>query len=149
MKRFFFYVWMILGLVGMSAVFVSCDDDDEGKEASSALVGYWCAVDKDYSYDGDPVTYYEIVVFESNGTFQQLYWDTQRLELDEEYGTYTYNVQTKQLTTNTLVGEKPGKYTLTARISGTTLMMLEPDGDSYSYERITYLEYQELMDRFF
>lgn len=148
MKRSLFYLLVLSCVFGVSKFLVSCDkDNDEG--SSSPLVGYWCDIEKNYGYDGNPVTYYEIAIFESNGTFREQYWNTRDMVLNEESGMYVYNKQTKLLTKNTLVGEKPGKYTLTAIVSGETLTMLEPDGDSYSYERLTFQEYRDLLEHAF
>lgn len=136
-----------MSLVSAVAVLSACDDkEDETSTSTSPLVGYWCNVDRDEGPDGSTLYFYEVFIFENNGSYRVQYWDSNDTEITEEYGTYTYNARSNELTTNTLVGEKPGKYTCTARISGQTLFIEEPDGDSYSYERITAQEYRELID---
>ena len=144
MKRSLYYLLFLSCLFVVSRLFVSCDKDEDGAQ-TSPLVGYWYD-----GYDGsgnEGFQEIEILIFKSDGTFLEQYWNTRDMVLNEESGTYVYNGQTKQLTTNTLVGEKPGKYTLTAKISGNVLAMLEPDGDSYSYERLTFQEYQDLLEQ--
>ncbi len=146
MKRSLYYLLFLSCLFVVSRLFVSCDKDEDGAQ-TSPLVGYWYD-----GYDGsgnEGLQEIEILIFKSDGTFLEQYWNTRDMVLNEESGTYVYNGQTKQLTTNTLVGEKPGKYTLTAKISGNVLAMLEPDGDSYSYERLTFQEYQDLLEQAF
>lgn len=146
MKKLLFWSIGLVCLAALSSALVSCDDDNDGSGSSSSLVGYWYDRYMYEDFDGSISYDYEIAIYESDGTFRIQYWSTGDTEMDEEYGTYTYNAKTQQLTTNTLVGEKPGWYTCTARVTGQTLTILEPDGDSYSYERISYQEYKDLID---
>ena len=147
MKRSLYYLLFLSCLFVVSRLFVSCDKDEDGAQ-TSPLVGYWYDGGEEYA-GSDGIREIEILIFKSDGTFLEQYWNTRDMVLNEESGTYVYNGQTKQLTTNTLVGEKPGKYTLTAKISGNVLAMLEPDGDSYSYERLTFQVYQDLLEQAF
>lgn len=106
MKRSLYYLLFLSCLFVVSRLFVSCDKDENGAQ-TSPLVGYWYD-----GYDGsgnEGFQEIEILIFKSDGTFLEQYWNTRDMVLNEESGTYVYNGQTKQLTTNTLVGEKPRK----------------------------------------
>ena len=81
------YISMMLLLVAVSAGFVSCsddDDDDNDGGRGGSIVGAWATVNES-EYDGGTESY-ELMTFNSDGTFNQVTLDYYGWDIDK--GTY-------------------------------------------------------------
>lgn len=88
----------------------------------SSIYGTWAFAEKEGSY-----SFSQTITFNADGTFK-ITWK----EMDysgEESGTWMYDTNDHKLTTNTIVGEKPGKYTYTVILSENKMTLVEEDGD--------------------
>ena len=85
MKKIFNYILIVTLLIGTAVSFGSCKDDDEedGKNGNGySIVGTW-------KYASG--TYYEIYVFNADGTFVATEGDTRFSTIGTDLGRYTYS----------------------------------------------------------
>lgn len=98
------------------------DSKNEPKNQPNTLVGTWL-----YTINHSNYSLTEILTFNSDGTFI-LVWNEDGGK-GEKRGTWYYDQDNKKLTTNTIVGEKPGYYTYTVVLKDNQLTLIEADGD--------------------
>ena len=124
MKRFNFMTWALMLTVSLCMTFTSCKKDsntsgDDPEPGDNPFVGTW------YS------TEYEDLTIE----FKTAKWAMK----DEGYsvmsGTYTYSGKTATLTVTDAYDEDVIGEKATAKISGNTLTLTDPDGDTMEFTK--------------
>ena len=108
-----------------------------GDEEQSAIVGNWLAEDEGYNY-----TDRELWVFRGDGTFTLMaeYVEGEVRDYYEAGGNYRYinGLLTVEYQYSEPGGEFEGSYTYEVpTLSENRLVLREPDGDTYQYERTT------------